>query len=165
MKKTLIVLSLSALLIISGCKWSKNVVEYNDTFVSIVKECTDSNQSLFETFQDNSSTTDSIIASLQYNINICETAKDQAIKLWDYEKDSSLKDAVVRLLSMEVDYLKKFWETSRYWDIDNITDEDRAVYEGLTNDLYAAEEALNAQFVSLQESQEGFAVKHWLKLE
>ena len=85
--------------------------------------------------------------------------------MWDFDKDSSLKDAVVKLLSTEVDYLEKFWSTSHYRNIDNITDEDKAAYDSLVSDLYLAEETLNDQFSSLQQSQELFAAKHWLKLE
>ena len=83
----------------------------------------------------------------------------------DYDKDSSLKDAVVNLLSMEVVYLEKFWTTQRYRNIDNITDEDKLAYEGLVSDLNEAQNSLNQQFTNLQTVQEAFAVKHGLKLE
>lgn len=165
MKKSLSVLWLLWILVLSGCGWSMNVVEYNDNFVSIVKECTDANQTLFENFQSSEATTDSRITSLQENITICENAKEKALKLWYYDKDSSLKDAVVNLLSMEVDYLGKFWSTSRYRDIHDITDEDEAAYEWLANDLHEAEESLNTKFTALQETQEAFAARHRLKLE
>ena len=85
--------------------------------------------------------------------------------MWDFDKDSSLKDAVVDLLSSEVEYLKKFSTTSRYWNIDNITEEDKVAYESIVNDLYQSEEVLNSKFTSLQGTQEAFAAKHGLKLE
>jgi hypothetical protein len=85
--------------------------------------------------------------------------------MWDFDKDSSLKDAVVDLLSTEVDYLQKFWSTKTYWNIDNITEEDKVAYESIVNDLYQTEEILNSKFTSLQTTQEGFAAKHGLKLE
>lgn len=165
MKKSLLILSLSALLVLSGCGWSGNVVEYNDSFVSLVKECTDSTQELFNVFQADESTIDSISESLENSINTCKNSESKASKMWDFDKDSSLKDAVVNLLSTEVDYLQKFWSTSHYWNIDNITDEDRAAYDALVTDLYTAEENLNNQFTSLQQTQELFAAKHGLKLE
>ena len=164
MKKSLWLLSLLWILILSGCGWSGNVVEYNDAFVSIVKECTDGNQALFQTFQD-SSTIDSIVDSLQSNIEICKSDKAKALELWNYEKDSSLKDAVVNLLSMEVIYLEKFWATQRYRNIDNITDDDKLAYDWLVSDLNEAQNSLNQQFTNLQTVQEAFAVKHGLKLE
>ncbi|MBR7037389.1 hypothetical protein IKI14_06160 [bacterium] len=49
--------------------------------VSIVRECTDANQNLFQTFQADSSTLDSIAESLQSNIEICNNAKAKALEL------------------------------------------------------------------------------------
>ena len=83
----------------------------------------------------------------------------------DYDKDSSLKDAVVDLLSSEVEYLKKFWSTERFRNLEDITDEDKAEYDSLVDDLYKEQEELNSKFVTLQEIQESFAAKHWLNLE
>ena len=164
MKKSLVILSLATLLLV-WCGWSKNVVEYNDSFVAVVKECTDSTQTLFDVFNLDGSTLDSVKESLNDSINACQNAQEKASKLWDFEKDSSLKDAVVDLLWTEVDYLQKFWTTSPYWNIENITDEDKVAYDSLVNELYQAEAVLNAKFTSLQQVQEGFAAKHGLKLE
>ena len=165
MKKTLLILSLSTLLILSGCWNSNDVVEYNDSFVALVKECTDSTQDLFKVYQSSDSTLDSISESLDKSIKICENAQERSSKMGDFEKDSSLKDAVVDLLSTEVAYLKKFSSTSRYWNIDNITEEDKVAYDSVVNDLYQSEEILNSKFTALQSTQEAFAAKHWLKLE
>jgi len=164
MKKSLVILSLATLLLV-WCGWSKNVVEYNDSFVAVVKECTDSTQTLFDVFNLDGSTLNSVKESLNDSINACQNAQEKASKLWDFEKDSSLKDAVVDLLWTEVDYLQKFWTTSPYWNIENITDEDKVAYDSLVNELYQAEAVLNAKFTSLQQVQEGFAAKHGLKLE
>jgi len=164
MKKSLVILSLATLLLV-WCGWSKNVVEYNDSFVAVVKECTDSTQTLFDVFNLDGSTLNSVKESLNDSINACQNAQEKASKLWDFEKDSSLRDAVVDLLWTEVDYLQKFWTTSPYWNIENITDEDKVAYDSLVNELYQAEAVLNAKFTSLQQVQEGFAAKHGLKLE
>ena len=165
MKKSLIILWLSSLLILSGCGWSGNVVEYNDAFVAVVKDCTDSTQDLFNVFQAEDSTVDSILQSLENSITICKNSQSKASKLWDFDKDSSLKDAVVNLLSTEIGYLQKFKNTSRYRNIDDITEEDRVAYDWLVGELYVAEESLNNQFSTLQQTQELFAAKHGLKLE
>ena len=81
MKKTLLILSLSALLILSGCGKSGDVVEYNDSFVALVKECTDSTQDLFKVYQASDSTLDSISESLDNSIKICENAKYKSSKI------------------------------------------------------------------------------------
>ena len=165
MKKSIWLLSLLWILVLSGCGWSSNAVEYNDTLVAIVKECTDANQELFQTFQADRSTLDSIGEALQYNIDKCNDAKAKAIELWDYGKDSSLKDGVIDLLNKEVIYLERFWATQRYWNIDNITDEDKSAYDWLVSDLNESQNTLNQQFTDLQAIQEAFAAKNGLKLE
>ena len=164
MKKSLWLLSLLGILVLSGCGWP-NVVEYNDSFVAIVKECTDANQTLFQTYQADWTSIDSILDAVQTNINTCNNASTKATQMWDFEKDSSMKDAVVELLNAEVDYLEKFAATSRYRNIDNLTDEDRMAYDWLVSDLNQSQLLINQQFTNLQDIQEAFAVKHGLKLE
>lgn len=165
MKKSLWIISLLWVLILSWCSGSLDVVEYNDSFVALVKECTDANQALFQNFNAEWATIDSIEQTLQNNISICQNAQAKASSMWDYDKDSSLKDGVVNLLDTEVEYLKKFSKSSRYRNIDNITDEDKLAYDEIVGDLYKSESELNSRFISLQEIQEAFAAKHGLKLE
>lgn len=164
MKKNLLLL-LFWFLVISGCKWSMDIVEYNDSFVSVVKECTDANKALFDTFETKEVEIDSIVESIHENINICGGAKEKALKLWDFQSDSSLKDAVVDVLSAEVNYLEKFWSTEPYWNMQNKTDEDKMAYEWIVNDLTEAQNMLNQQFINLQWVQEAFAAKYNLDLK
>ena len=165
MKKSLWLLSLLWILILSWCGGSKNVVEYNDSFVSLVKECTDANQALYQNFNVEWANIDTIAQYLQENISICQNTQSKASQMWDFDKDSSLKDAVVSLLTMEVEYLQKFSETSSYWNIDNLSDEDKAAYDWIVSDLNQSQVLLNQQFTNLQDVQEAFAAKHGLKLE
>lgn len=164
MKKSLWIISMLWILVLSWC-WGSNVVEYNDDLVVLVKECTDANQALYQNFNADWATLDSIAQSLQNNISICQNAQAKASKRWDYDKDSSLKDAVVNLLAMEVDYLQKFASTEPYWNIDNLTDEDKDSYKWIVAELNQAQDLLNQQFTNLQDVQEAFAAKHGLKLE
>ena len=164
MKKGIWLLSLLWLLVLSGCGWSGNVVEYNDNFVALVRECTDANQQLYQNFKSEWSTLDSIAQYLEDNINICQDALAKASQMKDYDNDSSLKDAVVNLLAMEVNYLQKFSSTKPYRNIDNLTEEDKDAYNWIVNDLNESQNALNSQFERLQDVQEAFAAKHGLKL-
>lgn len=164
MKKSLWMISLLWILILSWCGGS-NVVEYNDSFVEIVKECTDATQELFRNFNAESVTVDSIAQSIQDNITICQWAQKKASKMWNYEKDSSLKDGVIALLTSEVDYLQKFASTEPYWNIDNLTEEDKDAYNSVVSELKVLETELNQNITNLQDIQDAFATKHWLKLE
>ena len=165
MKKSLWLVSLLWILVLSWCWSSIDVVEYNDSFVSFVKECTDANQALYQNFNAEWADIDSITQSLQNNISICQESQKKASNMWDYDKDSSLKDAVVNLMDMEVEYLQKFSATSRYRNLDNITDEDKAAYNWIVSDLNQTQVLLNQWFTNLQDVQEAFAAKHGLKLE
>jgi len=82
MKKVLWLISLLWIIILSWCWSSKNVVEYNDSFVALVKECTDANQSLYQTFNAEWSTIESISQSLQENIELCKNSQSKASKMW-----------------------------------------------------------------------------------
>lgn len=164
MKKIVLCLSLMWLLVLVGCGSSMTVVEYNDSFVDIVKECTDSTQVLFDIYQTDASLED-INNALNDSIATCQKAENSASKLWDFDNDSALKDAVVSLLSTDVKYLETFSKTSPYWNRDDISEEDRTNYKALKNELFDMESDLNNQFSSLQEAQKIFAGKHWLKLE
>lgn len=163
MKKGIWLLSLLWILVISWC-WGLSVVEYNDNFVELVRECTDGNQQLYQNFKSEWATLDSIDQSLQNNISVCQNALTKASQMKDYDNDSSLKDAVVNLLAMEVNYLQKFSSTKPYRNIDNLTEEERDAYNWIVNELNEAQNELNSQFERLQDVQEEFASKHKLRL-
>ncbi len=164
MRKCFWLLSTLWVLILSWCGWSMNVIEYNDTFVGLVNECTESATAIYNTFQADW-TIDSIKELVQSSIDICRAGQEKAVNLWDYDKDSILKDEVVKLLSLEAEYMENFLATSVYRNIDDITEEDKTAYDWAVNTLYQAEAALNKQFTNLQDAQEAFAAKHWLNLE
>ena len=167
MKKTLFVTWLLGILILSWCGGESGLKKYNDSIYNLITECTDSTQTLFENYEksDGSVTVDSIKQTLEEDISICQKSETKIKELGDYDGDSSLSDAASKLLSLMVSYLEKFWSTSDYWSIETITDEDRLQYNWLVDELNELEDALNAQFLVLQQAQEGFAAKHGLILD
>jgi hypothetical protein len=58
-----------------------NIVEYNDSLVDIVKECTDSNQELFKNFSTDEASVDSIVQSIQDSVTICQNSQVKASQL------------------------------------------------------------------------------------
>jgi hypothetical protein len=58
-----------------------NIVEYNDSFVDLVKECTDSNQELFKNFSTDAASVDSIVQSIQESVTICQNSQVKASQL------------------------------------------------------------------------------------
>lgn len=164
MKKSLWLLSLLGILVLSWCWNSLDVVEYNDSLVEYVKECLDASQSLYQIFNTEWVSVDSISESVQNNITICKAAKEKTEKLGNYENDSSLKDGVENLLSADIDYLQKFAETKPYRNT-NVSEEDKEVYNNIVSELSQSQTVLNQQLTNLQDIQEGFATKHKLKLQ
>ena len=144
-----------------------NVTEYNDKLVDLVKECTNSTQTLQEKYEksDGSETVESIKQILEEDILICQKSETKVKELWDYDGDSSLKDAAVELLSIEVKYLQEFSKSSHYRNIDNITDEDRVTYDWIVDNLNQLLVKSIDQFINLQETQKTFAAKHGLILD
>ena len=162
MKKTVIFgLIWIGLLSLVGCWTSMTVVEYNDAFIAAVNKCLEPTQSLWTEFENWS--TD--LSSLQWDIELCKTASDDASDLWNFDWDASLKDAVVGFLDTYVDYLEKFADTNPYWDVEEISIDDEENYKSLIKELSEIEWNLNSQMTVLQETQEAFAAKHWLKLQ
>lgn len=141
------------------------VMNYNDKLVSLVSECANANQVLYQQFNADWASIEDITKALQNNIIICQNSIDRTIEIWDYEGDSSLKDVVVELLNMEIDYLDKFSKTTDYRDSDNITDENKEAYNSVITELNDAENSLNQKFEEIQNVQEIFAEKYWFVLE
>lgn len=164
MKKSLWLISLLWILTLSWCWSSLDVVEYNDSLVEIVNECLSANQSLYQTFNSEWMDVDYIAEAIQSNITICQASKEKVVKLWDYDGDSSLKNWVVDLLSADIDYLQKFATTKPYRNT-NVSEEDKIVYNSIVSELSQSQTVLNQQLINLQDIQEGFAAKHWLKLQ
>ena len=167
MKKSLFVIWLIWALILSWCGGQSGLKKYNDSIYSYIKECTDSTQTLFETYEksDGSTTVESIMQMLEEDIVICQNSESKIKELGDYDGDTSLSDPSLKLLWLEIAYLQKFGSTNHYRNIDTLTDEDRLQYNGVVNELNELEDALNAQFLVLQQAQEGFAAKHRLALD
>lgn len=167
MKKSLFVVWLLGIFILSWCGGQSNLKKYNDSIYDSVKECTDSTQPLFEKYEksDGSETVESIVQILEEDIAICQKSEAKLKEMGDYDGDSSLIDSATKLLGLEISYLQKFWSTSRYWNIDTLTDEDKLQYNGVVNELNEIEDELNAQFLVLQQAQESFAAKHGVILD
>lgn len=167
MKKSIFVIWLIGILILSWCGWQSKVKKYNDSIYTLVKECTDSTQVLFENYENNdgSTTVESIMQTLSDDIAVCQKSETKLKDLGDYDGDSSLIDAATKLIWFEISYLEKFGSTNHYWNIENITEEDKLQYNGMVNELNELEDELNAQFLVLQQAQEVFAAKYSLILD
>lgn len=167
MKKSLFVIWLLWALILSWCGGQNSLKKYNDSIYTYIKDCTDSTQTLFETYEksDGSTTVESIMQMLEEDIAICQNSETKVKELGDYDGDTSLSEPSLKLLWLEISYLQKFGSTNHYRNLDTITEDDMLQYNGIVDELNELEDALNAQFLVLQQAQEGFAAKHELILD
>ena len=164
MKKGLFLLSLFSFLVISGCGWS-DAQQYNDAIVNIVKKCTDANNDSYFNYNQAEATVDEILLLMQTNVEICKSSINEIEKLWSFKKDSSLKDATIKFLSENIDYLELIMSTSQYRNQSTITDEDRMAYVSVLNELTQKQENLRIALDDLPKVQKTFASKYNVKLD
>jgi hypothetical protein len=74
--------------------------KYNDSIYTLLKECTDSTQVLFEKYEksDESETVESIMQILAEDISICQKSEADLKKLGDYDGDASLIDSALKVV-------------------------------------------------------------------
>ncbi len=141
-----------------------DIIDYNDSLVDIFDECDGAMEGFIITFNDENSSVDSISKSLKSTISTCETAKDKASKVWNIDGDNVLKDAVVAVISANINYLKTFETTKPYWKVDKIS-EDNEEYKKITEILEKKSYIVEKSTEYLMDIQEDFAKKHWFKLD
>lgn len=141
-----------------------DVIDYNDLLVEIYTECDEAMEDFNVVFDDENPSVDSISKSLENTINACKSAKDKATKVWDFDGDSSLKDAVISTLDANISFLNLYRTSKPYWDNDNISEDDEN-YQKLIADLEKKSYIIDKSLEYLWEIQGTFAEKHWFELD
>ena len=141
-----------------------DVVDYNDTLIDIISECDDAMEDFSVVFDDEDPSSDEISKAIKNAVNICENAKDKAAKVWDFDGDSTLKDAIIMTMDANINFLRLFETSKPYWDDDNISEDDKE-YQKLLEQLEKKSYIIEKSMEYLWEIQEIFAEKHWMELD
>ena len=141
------------------------VVEYNDNLVDFAYSYIASESNIWDRFDSEDSSLESIQSAIDDTISECTSAIENISALWDWEWDSSLKDAAILTLEKDIAYFSKLSELLPYTEKEDLTDEENDAYERIFNEI----EALDAELLEANENlaavQEVFAENHWFELD
>lgn len=142
-----------------------DVIAYNDSLVDFASQCIDSEDAVWNTYQDENSSIQDIEAAIDNTISECSAAKDKVNALWAREGDNSLKDGVIRILENDINYYSKFKEILPYLEIEELTEEQAAAYDAIINEIEVLDNELTEANDDLVAIQEAFASNNLFDLK
>lgn len=163
-----------------GCDFNKNsndweliieeintdeVIDYNDNLVDLTSICFESEYGIDNIYSSGSS------EDLQWVIDTilaeCNKSLTALKKVPAREWDTSLRDAVLPIIELEIAYYEKFQDLVPFQDLDNnsFTEDQFNSYEAIQDELDAIDEDIAAANEKLIKVQEEFAKNHWYELE
>ena len=161
MKKLLILPLFAVSFLLTGCGVS--VVDYNDKIYIQTDNCITAENLIWTAMEEeNYGMAKTLHATA---LETCMVAQAEVEAMGAFEDDSSFRDIANEFLQTEVAYLTKYAEALPYRDIEEFTDEERAAYEAINEELSVLEEkgyALNEELLTIQVE---FADKHGYELE
>lgn len=138
------------------------VINYNDSLVEIASQCIISENDIPTDYQN---WTDNVQAAINNVLTQCQSSIDQINELGDWEWDSSLKDWIVKILELDIQYFSKFSELLPYLTNDEVSEEDASKYETLVEEINALDQEMETANNELIEIQETFATNHGYELQ
>ena len=141
------------------------VSNYNDTLRELTSECINSQSEILNLYADENESINSIQEAIDNSLNICQDALNQINTLGDREWDSSLKDWIIAVIDIYMEYYTKFSDFLPYSKIDNPTQEEAEAVERIITELNSIESKLWEANEKLTQIQENFANEHGYSLE
>ena len=138
------------------------VISYNDTLVEIASQCIISENDIPTDYENG---LDNVKVAINNVLAQCQSSIDQINALWDWEWDSSLKDWIVKVLTLDISYFSKFSELLPYLTNEELSEEDASKYETLVNEINAIDQEMEAANNDLIAIQEAFATNHDYELQ
>ena len=138
------------------------VIAYNDTLVEIASQCIISENDIPTDYENG---LDNIKVAINNVLAQCQSSIDQINALWDWEWDSSLREGIVKVLSLDISYFTKFSELLPYLTSDELSEEDASKYETLVNEINAIDQEMETANNDLISIQETFAANHGYELQ
>lgn len=140
-------------------------IDYNDNLVDLASACIMSEESIWDTYSDESASVETVTLAINKTVDECSSAMDAIEELGDFEWDSSLKDWVLNIIGKDIAYYSKFNEILPYIAKEQLTEEENTAYEGLLAEIDALDRELTEANANLITIQEQFAKNHGYELE
>ena len=141
------------------------VIEYNDNIVNLTISCSESEDNIRAIYEDENADIEDIKTSINNTIKECKNDLQKVNNLWNWKWDSSLKDWATRFLEKEVEYYQKFYELLPYLYKQELTGNEKATYDSLSEQLGKIDEDLSKASDNLEALQTQFAKKYSFDLE
>lgn len=140
-------------------------IDYNDNLVDLASACIMSEESIWDTYSDESASVETVTLAINKTVDECSSAMDAIKELGDFEWDSSLKDWVLNIIGKDIAYYSKFNEILPYIAKEQLTEEENTAYEGLLAEIDVLDRELTEANANLITVQEQFAKNHGYELE
>lgn len=140
-------------------------IDYNDNLVDLASACIMSEESIWDTYSDESASVETVTLAINKTVDECSSAMDAIKELGDFEWDSSLKDWVLNIIGKDIAYYSKFNEILPYIAKEQLTEEENTAYEGLLAEIDVLDRELTEANANLITIQEQFAKNHGYELE
>ncbi len=140
-------------------------IDYNDNLVDLASACIMSEESIWDTYSDESASVETVTLAINKTVDECSSAMDAIEELGDFEWDSSLKDWVLNIIGKDIAYYSKFNEILPYIAKEQLTEEENTTYEGLLAEIDVLDKELTEANTNLITIQEQFAKNHGYELE
>ena len=140
-------------------------IDYNDNLVDLASACIMSEESIWDTYNDESATVETVTLAINETVDECSKAMNEIKNLGDFEWDSLLKDWVLDIIWKDIAYYSKFNEILPYIAKEQLTEEENTAYEALLAEIETLDNELTEANENLITIQEQFAKTHGYELE
>ena len=152
--------------IIEDVTWENDaVIDYNDNLVDIASACIETADAAWDTLANAEATIQDLKDYTNKAIEDCTNSINAINKLWDWEKDSSLKDGAISLLEKYVAWFTKFEEGIPYIDSENPVADENWSFDKIMEEVAQIDNEINALNSELSTIQYAFAESHGFSLE
>lgn len=138
------------------------VINYNDSLVDIASQCIISENDIPTDYENG---VDNIQVAINNTLAECQNSINQINELWDWDWDSSLKDWIIRILELDIQYFSKFSELLPYLVSDEVSESDAEKYNTLVDEINALDQEMETANNELIQIQETFAANHGYELQ
>lgn len=138
-----------------------SVYDYNDILTSYFDECFNTQDYIWNLYNDIQSSSEDVVKAIDQSVEICNKAQYKINTLWDWEWDASLKDITLEYLEMYVEYYTLFKEWVPYSDTVTVHFDERTDSWKLYKQVTEFYEEVSEFWDKVSKVQNNFLKKYW----